>query len=172
MRRYRNSRALGYPDRPVGDPWVNKEPYTDGAQRVVAERNPFFWQVDQEGKQLPYIDRVNFSISQDVESLMIDAVSGRLDMQDRHITTLQNKPTLAKNAKAGAYRLIELVSSGAQQVQIYLNITHKDPRMREMFANKEFRQVLSLGINRGEIIELVYLGQSEPYQTGPRPVHP
>jgi peptide/nickel transport system substrate-binding protein len=162
----------GNPERPTLDPWVIKEPYTGGAQRVTAERNPFFWQVDQEGKQLPYIDRVNFSISQDVESLMIDAVSGRLDMQDRHISTLQNKPTLAKNAKAGAYRLIEMIASGAQQVQIYLNITHKDPKMREMFANKEFRQALSLGINRAEIIELVYLGQSEPYQTGPRPGHP
>ena len=162
----------GNPERPTLDPWVVKEAYTGGAQRVVAERNPFFWQVDTEGKQLPYIDRVNFSISQDVESLMIDAVSGRLDMQDRHISTLQNKPTLAKNAKAGAYRLIEMISSGAQQVQVYLNITHKDPKMREMFANKEFRQALSLGINRAEIIELVYLGQSEPYQTGPRPGHP
>jgi peptide/nickel transport system substrate-binding protein len=162
----------GNPDRPTLDPWVVREPYTGGAQRVTAERNPFFWQVDTEGKQLPYIDRINFSISQDVESLMIDAVSGRLDMQDRHINTLQNKPTLSKNAKAGAYRLIEMIASGAQQVQIYLNITHKDPKMREMFANKEFRQALSLGINRAEIIELVYLGQSEPYQTGPRPGHP
>ena len=44
--------------------------------------------------------------------------------------------------------------------------------MREMFANKEFRQALSLGINRKEIIDIVYLGQSEPYQTGPRPSHP
>jgi peptide/nickel transport system substrate-binding protein len=162
----------GNPDRPTLDPWVVKEAYTGGAQRVVAERNPFFWQVDTDGKQLPYIDRVNFSISQDVESLMIDAISGRLDMQDRHINTLQNKPTLSKNAKAGAYRLVELVSSGSQQVQIYLNITHKDPKMREMFANKEFRQALSLGINRAEIIEIVYLGQSEPHQTGPRPGHP
>jgi hypothetical protein len=72
----------------------------------------------------------------------------------------------------GGYRLVELVASGAQQVQIYLNMTHKDPKMRDMFANKEFRQALSLGINRKEIIDLVYLGQSEPFQTGPRPGHP
>jgi peptide/nickel transport system substrate-binding protein len=43
-------------------------------------------------------------------------------------------------------------------VQIYLNMTHKDAKMREMFANKAFRQALSLGINRKEIIELVYWG--------------
>jgi peptide/nickel transport system substrate-binding protein len=72
----------------------------------------------------------------------------------------------------GGYRLIELISSSSQQVQIYLNMTHKDARMREMFANREFRQALSMGINRAEIIDIVYLGQSEPFQTGPRPGHP
>jgi peptide/nickel transport system substrate-binding protein len=162
----------GNPDKPTLDPWVIKEPYTGGATRVVMERNAYFWQVDDAGNQLPYIDRLTFNISQDVESLMLDAISGRLDIQERHIDTLQNKPTLAQNMQKGGYRLIELINSGAQQVQIYLNMTHKDPKLREMFANKEFRKALSLGMNRKEIIELVYLGQSEPYQTGPRPDHP
>lgn len=162
----------GNPDKPTLDPWVIKEPYTGGATRVTMERNPFFWQVDQAGNQLPYVDRLNFSISQDIESLMLDVISGKLDIQERHIDSLQNKPTLSQNMKKGGYRLIELINSSGQQVQIYLNITHKDPKMREMFANKEFRQALSLGMNRKEIIDLVYLGQSEPYQAGPRPDHP
>ena len=121
---------------------------------------------------MPYIDRLSFSIAQDVESLMLDALSGKLDIQERHIDSLQNKPTLTQNMQKGGYRLIELIASGAQQVQIYLNLTHKDPKMREMFGNKQFRQALSLGINRKEIIDIVYLGQSRPYQTGPRPGHP
>lgn len=162
----------GNPEKPVLDPWVIKEAYTGGATRVVLERNPYFWQVDSAGNQLPYIDRLNLGISQDVESLMIDAVSGRLDIQDRHIDTLQNKPTLSRNMQKGNYHLVELIGASAQQMQIYLNITHKDPAMRAMFSNKEFRQALSHGINRAEIIELVYLGQSEPYQMGPRPGHP
>ena len=136
------------------------------------ERNPYFWQVDTAGNQLPYIDRLTFNISQDVESLMLDCVSGRIDLQDRHIDTLQNKPTLSQNMQKGGYRLVELVSANAQQCMIYLNIVHKDPKVREVFANKDFRKALSAGINRKEIIELVYLGQSEPYQTGPRPGHP
>jgi hypothetical protein len=162
----------GNTEKPTLDPWVVTEAYSGGVTRVVMQRNPYFWQVDQSGQQLPYIDQLNFSIAQDVESLMLDALSGKLDIQERHIDSLQNKPTLSQNMQKGGYRLIELVASGAQQVQIYLNLTHKDPKMREMFANKQFRQALSLGINRKEIIDLVYLGQSEPYQTGPRPGHP
>ncbi len=162
----------GNADKPTLDPWVIAEPYTGGATRVVMKRNPYFWQVDSQGAQLPYIDQLTMNISQDVESLMLDAISGRIDMQDRHIDALQNKPTLSQNMQRGGYTLVELVASGAQQCMIYLNMTHKDPKMREMFANKQFRQALSLGIDRKEIIDLVYLGQSEPYQTGPRPGHP
>ncbi len=40
------------------------------------DRNPYFWQVDQNGQQLPYIDRLNFSIAQDVESADLSGVSG------------------------------------------------------------------------------------------------
>jgi peptide/nickel transport system substrate-binding protein len=162
----------GNPEKPTLDPWVVSEPYVGGATRVVMKRNPYFWQVDQNGSQLPYIDQINFGISQDVESLMLDVVSGKIDMQDRHVNSLANKPTLSKNREKGGYRLVELEASGAQQMQIYFNITHKDAALRAIFAKKEFRQALSLGIDRKEIIELVYLGQSEPYQAGPRPSHP
>lgn len=162
----------GNPEKPVLDPWVVQEPYTGGATRVLMRRNPYFWQVDTDGRQLPYIDALNFGISQDVESLMLDVISGKLDIQDRHIDTLQNKPTLSQNAGKGGYRLVELINSGSQQCQIYFNMLHKDPKMRAFFGNKAVRQALSLGIDRTEIIELVYLGQSEPFQAGPRPGHP
>lgn len=160
------------PDKPVLDPWVIVEPYVGGATRVVVKRNPYFWQVDTGGNQLPYLDGINFNIFQDVESLLLNALSGKIDMQERQINSLANKPTLSQNMKKGGYHLMELVPSAAQQCQIYLNMTHKDPKMREMFANKDFRIALSLGIDRGEIIDLVYLSQSQPYQTGPRPDHP
>jgi peptide/nickel transport system substrate-binding protein len=159
-------------DKPTLDPWVVKEAYSGGATRVVMARNPYFWQVDTEGNQLPYIDELNFGISQDVESLMLNVISGKIDIQERHISVLANKPTLSQNMQKGDYRLLTLVPSAAQQCQIYLNMTHKDPAMRKMFADKTFRQALSLGINRQEIIDIVYFGQSVPYQTGPRPGHP
>lgn len=160
------------PDKPVIDPWVIEEPYVGGATRVTARRNPYFWQVDTEGNQLPYVDSINFGISQDVESLMLDVISGKIDMQERHINSLTNKPVLSENTEKGGYHLIELVPSNANVCSIYVNMCHKDPALREIFANKDFRVALSLAMDRPEVIDLVYLGQSEPYQTGPRPSHP
>jgi peptide/nickel transport system substrate-binding protein len=162
----------GNPEKPTLEPWVIEEPYQGGATRVTMRRNPFFWQVDDQGRQLPYIDRLNFQIYQDVESLMLDVIGGRLDLQERHIDTLANKPVVAQNMQRGNYRMFEAVASLSNSMTIYPNITHKDPRMREMLGNKEFRRALSLGINRAEIVEIVYLGQSEPWQIGPRPSHP
>ena len=162
----------GNPERPTIDAWILDEPYSGGATRVTMKRNPYFWQVDPAGNQLPYIDRINFNIYQDGESLMLDVVSGRIDLQDRHIDSIQNKPTLSQSMQKGGYRLFDLINTDSQMVQIYLNITHKDPKQRELFANKEFRQALSMGIDRKEIIDIVFLGQSEPWQFGPRPEHP
>ncbi|WP_431285613.1 ABC transporter substrate-binding protein [Humitalea sp. 24SJ18S-53] len=160
------------PEKPTLEPWVIEEAYQGGATRVTMRRNPFFWQVDTEGRQLPYIDRLNFQIYQDVESLMLDVIGGRLDLQERHIDTLANKPVVSQNQQRGNYRMFETVASLSNSMTIYPNLTHKDPKIREMLGNKDFRRALSLGINRPEIVEIVYLGQSEPWQTGPRPTHP
>jgi peptide/nickel transport system substrate-binding protein len=162
----------GNAEKPTIDPWVVEEPYTGGTTRMTMHRNPFFWQVDMEGNQLPYIDRINFSIAQDVEGLMLEVISGRIDIQERHIEALANKPVAARNAQRGNYRLFETINSSSQAMMIYPNLTHKDPALRQIFNTKEVRQALSLAINRPEVIEIVYLGQSEPWQTGPRPGHP
>ena len=47
----------GNADKPTLEPWVITEPYVGGATRVVMKRNPYFWQVDTEGNQLPYSTR-------------------------------------------------------------------------------------------------------------------
>jgi peptide/nickel transport system substrate-binding protein len=40
-------------EKPTLDPWILTEAYSGGATRVVMDRNPYFWQVDQTGQQLP-----------------------------------------------------------------------------------------------------------------------
>ena len=51
---------------------------------------------------------------------------------------------------------------------VQLNLAHKDPVMRTMFQNRDFRIGLSYAINRSELIDAVVQGQGEPWQAAPR----
>ncbi len=162
----------GNPDRPVLDPWVVKEPYVGGAVRVVMERNPYFWQVDSEGHQLPYLDELFSPIAQDVESLILEAVGGKIDFQIRHLDQAANRPVLAENREKGGYVFVEAKPIGGANMNIDLNLTHKDPELRELFNKRDFRVALSHGIDRQSIIDTALLGDGEPWQQGPFEGHP
>jgi peptide/nickel transport system substrate-binding protein len=157
----------GNPARPTLDPWVIKEPYSGSATRVVLERNPYFWQVDPEGKQLPYIDRLQFSVISEVETIVLAAINGQLDFQHRHIAPIQNRPLLSENAAKGGYTLMSLQSLNANSVGMYLNQSTKKEKLRKLIRNKDFRIALSLGIDRKEVNEIVYMGQGAIWQTAP-----
>lgn len=162
----------GNPERPTLDPWIVKEPYTGGAVRVVMERNPYFWEVDPDGNQLPYIDELVAPIAQDVESLILDAIGGRIDFQIRHLDAPANRPVLAENREAGDYQFVEASPVGGVNMIINLNLTHKDPELRKLFNMKDFRIALSLGMDRQAIIDTALLGEGQPWQQGPFEDHP
>ena len=117
------------PARPVLDPWVIKVPYTGGATEVVAERNPYFWQVDPAGNQLPYLDAVNFKVISDIQSIVLAAVGGQMDLEVRHVALINNKPVLAQHGKSGHYGLIELDTTDVSSAALFLNQTDKNPRV-------------------------------------------
>ena len=101
-------------DRPVLGPWmITGQGYTAGATQVILKRNPYFWQVDTKGNQLPYIDKLQLEVLGDNQSLVLEAVAGHLDMQRRKIDSLSNKPVFAENAKKGHYDLLDMVNSNS-----------------------------------------------------------
>lgn len=146
--------------------------YTADAVQVTAVRNPYYFKVDPEGNQYPYIDYVQWGVGVDVETLVLSALNGEIDFQDRHIAALSNKAVYFDNQEAGEYGFVETVPSSMNNVAIALNLTHADPVKREIFQNKDFRVALSHAINRQEIIDLIYVGQGQPYQLAPRPTSP
>jgi peptide/nickel transport system substrate-binding protein len=151
------------PDLPTLWAWKFITPYGEGTQ-VVAERNPYYWKVDTEGNQLPYIDKVVFDILEDREVLLLKVLNGEIDMMARHFNTNDNKAVLADNREAGEYNFFEAVSGGGT-IGFHFNLTHQDPRMREIFQNKDFRVALSHALNRQEIIDVLLIGQGEPAQS-------
>lgn len=155
------------PEKPTLDPWVITEPYVGGATRVVMQRNPYFWQVDTAGNQLPYIDTLNFPIISDIETIVLSAINGQLDFQVRHIFNIQNRPLLAENAARSHYKLLSLPDVNATATAVFINQSTKNDKLRPLFRNKDFRVALSLAMDRKEINDIIFLGQGEPWQIGP-----
>jgi peptide/nickel transport system substrate-binding protein len=156
-------------DRPTLDPWIIATPYSGNATQVVLRRNPYFWETDTAGNQLPYIDTINMKVISDVQSIVLAAIGGQLDLQVRHINTIGNKPVLAQHADQAGYVLEPLTPTDASAEALFLNQTDKNPKLRTLLTNHDFRQALSLAIDRDEINDIVFLGQTKPWQVAPLP---
>ncbi|UXN69135.1 ABC transporter substrate-binding protein [Devosia neptuniae] len=164
------------PELPRLHAWIITQGIGQGSgAQVIAERNPYYFKVDNAGNQLPYMDRVTVDIITDPQVTLLKAANGDFDMLDSYVgfvATPENRGTFFDNQESGGYEFYEVLPNRANLMIISLNMTHKDPVLREVFGNKTFRQALSTAINRDEVIELVWLGQGLPYQTVERPESP
>jgi peptide/nickel transport system substrate-binding protein len=156
-------------DLPVLTAWVPKNPHGDGG-RQVWERNPYYWKVDSDGSQLPYIDSVAFTFFNEPEPLLLSVAAGDVDLYQRaEITVPKNRPVLSDGQEKGDYSLVGLKDPNHNTMGICLNLTHRNAATRRMFQSKDFRIGLSHAIDRQQIIDLVFQRQGRPWQTAPRP---
>ena len=144
-------------ERPVMTSWrISK--YAPGDTEMIAERNPFYHRVDPDGNQLPYIDRIQFPLIEDVEAINARAIAGEIDMELRAIS-LSKYALYQENAEKGNYRLLLWPKASAADTAIFFNQSTKDPKFRDLFQNFKFRQAMSVAIDREEINQIAYLGQ-------------
>ena len=161
---YYNDRDLWYlnPERPTTDPWMAKNPLSE--ELFIMERNPYFWQVDEEGQQLPYIDTVNHRLFETPDVFNLWIVNGEIDHQARHVN-IGNFTLFKENEASGDYRVLRGIT--ANHLALQLNQTTKEPRLREFFQDRNVRIAISHAINREEINELIYDDQLTPRQYSP-----
>ena len=150
------------PERPSVWPWVAKNPLSE--ELFVMERNPYFFCVDEEGNQLPYIDTVTHRLFETTEVFNMWIVGGEIDFQARHVA-IGNYTLFKENEDKGDYKVFLGVTANHTAVQP--NHTCKDPRIREFFQDRRVRIALSLAVNREEMNELLYDGMCEPRQYSP-----
>ncbi|NLD74966.1 MAG: ABC transporter substrate-binding protein, partial [Chloroflexi bacterium] len=161
-------RYLYHPERPLHMPWIPLNSWTD--EIVFYERNPYFWEVDGEGNQLPYIDTLQFRAFSNVQIAVMWAASGEIDQQTRHINAWTNYTALKEGESVGDYTV--QVWERSMVLGAFFNQTCKDPRVRELFQEKDFRIAISHCVNRDEMRELLLDGfgtnkQYTPPQSSP-----
>jgi peptide/nickel transport system substrate-binding protein len=139
---------------PTLQPWVNQTP--SPSSRYVFGRNPYYHRVDQNDRQLPYIDQVLMTVA---ESRLIPAKStaGESDLQARGLSF--SDITALKNGEMRGNYITRLwpIATGAQ-IALYPNLNYDRPAFREILRDVRFRRALSLGIDRHLINRSLYFG--------------
>lgn len=150
------------PDLPVIQPWkvVNPVP----AEPVVLERNPYFWYVDPDGNQLPYIDRIEHTFIDNNDVFNLKIASGQIDMQYRNVS-LGSYTFLKENEAKGNYKVLRWRSASTDA--FFPNINCPDKVLGKLFDTADFRHALSIAIDRKSINELVWNGLGKPRAASP-----
>ena len=145
---------LDNPDLPTLEPWVLKTKLP--ADRIIFERNPYYYRVDGAGHQLPYIDRIVFAIA---NSRIIPAKTGagESDLQARYLSFDDYTFLKAGEAENG-YKVLLWRTGPGSQLALYPNLNVDDPMWRGLMRDIRFRRALSLGIDRHEINQVIYFG--------------
>ncbi len=153
------SRDVNYPTM---FPWIYKEPMGTGTQ-FIAERNPYYYWVDKNGQQLPYIDRIVGSSYQNDQTMLVDVLAGKYDTMAN--STDQQRSLFYDNEATSGMSIYPTKSEGGGTVSINFNETNAS--LGEIFNQKDFRVGMSYAIDRQEIIDIVYFGQGTPRQISP-----
>ena len=172
---YRNRQDTLNPEHPRLWPWVYRT-YKAGAPHVFV-RNPYYCAVDLQGNQLPYIDRL-FCEVRPPELLPTTFSSGKVGMHSR-LMGFNDYTEYMASRRSNGYEVYHWYISQSSYWAIWPNLNKridpKDPDTREkkrLLNNREFRQALSLAINRNPIIEAVMHGYPKPAQLAPGPASP
>jgi peptide/nickel transport system substrate-binding protein len=142
------------PDLPTLEPWRNTTPLP--AEQIVFERNPYYHRVDENGRQLPYIDRFELDIS---SSSLIPAKTGAGESDLQGTAIEFDDYTFLKEAEKGHPIKVSLWerTQGAR-IALFPNLNYEDPVWRKVLQDVRFRRALSLAIDRREINMAVFFG--------------
>ncbi|MEX3314111.1 ABC transporter substrate-binding protein [Sulfitobacter sp. PS-8MA] len=150
-----NMAKFDNPEQPTLQPWVNAT--APGTSRQMFVRNPYYHRVDARGVQLPYIDRVEMTITTG-GLIAAKANAGEADLQARGLDFPDISILKKGEADGGDYRTLLWENGAASQIAIYPNLNFADPVWREVLRDVRFRRALSHGVDRHMINRALYFG--------------
>ncbi len=142
------------PDLPTLEPWVLKT--RPPADRLVFERNPYYYRIDGAGHQLPYLDQFVLSIA-DSKIIAAKTGAGESDLQARYLR-FDDYTFLKAGEEENNYKVRLWRTGRGSQFALYPNLNVNDPVWRSLFRDVRFRRALSLAVNRHEINQAIYFG--------------
>lgn len=121
---------------------------------VILEKNKNYWNVDEFGNQLPYLDAVKFSFIKEKKSELLEFKKGNLDMIFRLPTEMIPEILGELGSKENANLSFDLQRTPAMSVYYY-GFQHQS----DLFSKKELRQAFNYAIDRRKIVDYILQGE-------------
>jgi peptide/nickel transport system substrate-binding protein len=131
--------------------------------RLVVERNPDYWRVDEDGTPLPYLDAIEFRPMPDDDSRLASIRSDDIDL-----TWTGSTSAVIRYRELATEGRVQLVEHRGQTEVAYIMLNHAKPP----FDNPHARLAVAHATNRDVWVDVLGQGQVEPATTLFRPGSP
>lgn len=153
------------PDQFAGlGPFRLKE-YVPG-QRIVLDRNPYYWKSDRSGQRLPYVNQLVFLFVSSEDAQVIRFEAGDTDMLTRF--SADDFSVLQREQTSKQYHLEDL-GPGLEYNFLFFNLNNLAGKNLPEIAQKQawfrdlgFREAVSDAIDREGVVRLVYNNRATP----------
>ena len=158
---------------PVLSPWHLIDMPQEGL--IIMERNPYYFKVDLEGNQLPYLDNLRFDYITTTDAAKLKLAQNELDSLGMHDVTMAEYPFYKENEPAGNFQVMDYISCMSDrnvlfpQHVIYKEDGTPDDVMTEIAQHPNFVKALSVAIDRDEINQSLLFGTARMGQLAPLP---
>jgi peptide/nickel transport system substrate-binding protein len=129
-------------------------------QRVVVERNPYYWKVDQKNQRLPYLDELVFLFVGTEDAQVMRFEAGETDIISR--LSSENYNLLSREKSRVGSQLADVGPSLEYNFLLFNLNDLSGKKLGEVagkqawFSDLKFRQAISAAVDRESIVRLVY----------------
>jgi len=143
-------------------PWVPVEYKTD--ELLIMRRNPYFWTVDEDGNQLPYIDEAVYQKGPSGVGRTLCTLAGGCDHTNLENPSSEYVEALKRAQEPDAQFIMNW---GPEDLGFNLEVNQsetlgitndRDKAVRELFRDDKFRQAVSHALDRDGIAESIMRG--------------
>ncbi len=135
-------------------------------EKIVLEKNPYYWKTDRNGNRLPYLNQLEFRFVPSEDAQVLRFIGGEADILNR--VGARNFELLRQDARTKGDQLAD-AGPGLEYNFLFFNLGPVDAQRFPEIASRQswfrdvgFRQAISAALDRESIVRLVYGGRAAP----------